>query len=79
MPIPAGSRYVAMGSSFAAGPGLPSRVPGSPRRAGRSTGNYAHLVARELGLDLHDVTFSGAATSDLLARPRQARLRNSTP
>jgi lysophospholipase L1-like esterase/quercetin dioxygenase-like cupin family protein len=66
MPIPAGSRYVAMGSSFAAGPGLPSRVPGSPRRAGRSTGNYAHLVARELGLDLHDVTFSGATTSDLL-------------
>ena len=39
---------------------------GSPRRAGRSTGNYAHLVARELGLDLHDVTFSGATSSDLL-------------
>jgi hypothetical protein len=57
MPIPAGSRYVAMGSSFAAGPGLPSRVPGSPRRVGRATGNYAHLVARELGLDLHDVGF----------------------
>jgi hypothetical protein len=66
MPIPAGSRYVAMGGSFAAGPGLPSRVPGSPRRAGRPTGNYAHLVASELGLDLHDVTFSGATTSDLL-------------
>jgi len=71
MPIPAGSRYVAMGSSFAAGPGLPSRAPGSPRRAGRSTGNYAHLVARALGLDLHDVTFSGATTSDIL-RPSAA-------
>lgn len=71
MPIPAGSRYVAMGSSFAAGPGLPSRVPGSPRRAGRSTGNYAHLVARALGLDLHDVTYSGATTSDIL-RPSAA-------
>jgi lysophospholipase L1-like esterase len=66
MPIPPGSRYVAMGSSFAAGPGLPSRVPGSPRRGGRSTGNYAHLVARALGLDLHDVTFSGATTGDIL-------------
>jgi lysophospholipase L1-like esterase len=66
MPIRAGSRYVAMGSSFAAGPGLPSRVPGSPRRAGRSTGNYAHLVARALSLDLHDVTFSGATTGDIL-------------
>lgn len=66
MPIPAGSRYVAMGSSFAAGPGLPARVPGSPRPAGRSTGNYAHLVAGTLGLDLHDVTFSGATTGDIL-------------
>jgi lysophospholipase L1-like esterase len=66
MRIPPGSRYVAMGSSFAAGPGLPSRVPGSPRRAGRSTGNYAHLLARALGLDLHDMTYSGATTGDLL-------------
>jgi lysophospholipase L1-like esterase len=66
MPIRAGSRYVAMGSSFAAGPGLPSRVPGSPRRAGRSTANYAHLVARALSLDLRDVTFSGATTGDIL-------------
>jgi lysophospholipase L1-like esterase len=68
MTIRAGTRYVAMGSSFAAGPGLPSRVPGSPRRAGRSTGNYAHRVARALSLDLHDVTFSGATTSDILGR-----------
>jgi len=82
MPIPAGSRYVAMGSSFAAGPGLPSRVPGSPRRAGRSTGNYAHLVARALGLDLHDVTFSGATTSDIpgsSAAGRPAQLDAVTP
>src|ERR1700733_1190323 len=69
--IPAGSRYVAMGSSFAAGPGLPVRVPGSPRRAGRSASNYAHLVARALGLDLHDVTYSGATTGDIL-RPSAA-------
>ncbi len=43
--IPAGSRYVAMGSSFAAGPGLPARAAGSPRRAGRSASNCAHLAA----------------------------------
>jgi lysophospholipase L1-like esterase len=82
MPIPAGSSYVAMGSSFAAGPGLPSRVPGSPRRAGRSTGNYAHLVARALGLELHDVTFSGATTGDILgpsAAGRPAQLDAVTP
>jgi len=64
--LAAGDRYVAMGSSFAAGPGIGQRVPGSPRAAGRSTGNYAHLVARRLGLDLDDVTFSGATTQDML-------------
>jgi len=69
--IPAGSRYVALGSSFAAGPGIPARAPGSPRRAGRSASNNAHLVARELGLDLHDVTYSGATTGDIL-RPSAA-------
>jgi hypothetical protein len=57
-PLSTGSRYVAMGSSFAAGPGIGRRVPGSPRAAGRSTGNYAHLVALRLGLDLDNVTVS---------------------
>ena len=57
-----------MGSSFAAGPGIPPRAPGSPRRAGRSSGNYAHLVARGRGLELHDVTYSGATTADILQR-----------
>src|SRR5487761_853701 len=66
MTIPGGGRYVAMGSSFAAGPGTGERAPGSPRRAGRSTRSYAHLAAAALGLDLHDVTFSGATTADLL-------------
>jgi lysophospholipase L1-like esterase len=82
MTVPAGSRYVALGSSFAAGPGLPSRVQGSPRRAGRSTGNYAHLVAPALSLDLHDVTFSGATTGDLLgpsAAGQPAQLDAVTP
>jgi lysophospholipase L1-like esterase len=81
-PIPAGSRYVAMGSSYAAGPGLTPRAPASPRRAGRSAGNYAHLVARALGLDLHDVTYSGATTSDLLgssAAGQPAQLDAVTP
>jgi len=55
------SRYVAMGSSFAAGPGLRPRVKGSPRLAGRSHANYAHLVAARLGLDLDDQTYSGAS------------------
>lgn len=80
--MPAGSRYVAMGSSFAAGPGIAPRAPASPRRAGRSSGNYAHLVARALGLDLQDVTYSGATTSDILrpsAGGQPAQLDAVTP
>jgi RimJ/RimL family protein N-acetyltransferase/lysophospholipase L1-like esterase len=80
--IPDGSRYVAMGSSFAAGPGLKPRVPGSPRRSGRSTVNYAHLVAAARRLDLHDVSFSGATTGDILgpaADGRPAQLDAVTP
>jgi lysophospholipase L1-like esterase len=71
-----------MGSSFAAGPGLPARAAGSPRRAGRSSGNYAHLVARALSLELHDVTYSGATTSDILTasgRGQPAQLAAVTP
>jgi lysophospholipase L1-like esterase len=64
--IESGARYVAMGSSFAAGPGLRPRAPGSPRQAGRSAVNYAHLIAQRLDLALTDVTYSGATTGDVL-------------
>ncbi|MCS5735027.1 SGNH/GDSL hydrolase family protein [Herbiconiux daphne] len=66
MQIPPGSEYVAMGSSFAAGPGLRPRSPGAPRASGRSDSNYAHVAAAHLGLALNDVTFSGATTTDIL-------------
>jgi len=51
---------------MAAGPGIPPRVPGSPRAAGRSARNYAHLVAESLGVGLFDVTYSGATTAHVL-------------
>ena len=60
-------RYVALGSSMAAGPGIRPSAPGAPFRSGRSARNYPHLVAKALGLDLVDVTFSGATTAHLLA------------
>lgn len=60
------SRYVALGSSMAAGPGIRPTVAGSPLAAGRSARNYAHLVANARNLDLVDVTFSGATTAHLL-------------
>lgn len=60
------SRYVALGSSMAAGPGIRPSAPGAPFRAGRSARNYPHLVARGRGLDLVDVTYSGATTAHVL-------------
>jgi len=67
-------RYVALGSSMAAGPGIRPYVRGAPFGSGRSARNYAHLVAEQLNLDLVDVTFSGATTAHLLAeRQRGAR------
>lgn len=58
-----GARYVALGSSFAAGPGIPPVVDRAAMRSGR---NYAHQVAERLGLDLHDATSSGATTAHVL-------------
>jgi lysophospholipase L1-like esterase len=67
-------RYVALGSSMAAGPGIRPTAPGAPFGSGRSVRNYAHLVAEQLNLELVDVTFSGATTGHVLAdRQRGAR------
>ncbi|UMB68997.1 SGNH/GDSL hydrolase family protein [Mycobacterium paraterrae] len=60
------SRYVALGSSMAAGPGIKPSAPGAPFGSGRSARNYPHLVANQLHLDLVDVTFSGATTAHVL-------------
>jgi lysophospholipase L1-like esterase len=66
-------RYVALGSSMAAGPGIRPRAAGAPWSAGRSARNYPHLVAERLSLELVDVTFSGATTAHVLAdRQRSA-------
>jgi lysophospholipase L1-like esterase len=56
-------KYVAMGSSYAAGPKIPDTVPG--QSCGRSTANFAHLVAADLGLDLTDVSCIGATTDNV--------------
>jgi lysophospholipase L1-like esterase len=59
-------RYVALGSSMAAGPGIRPKAPHAPFGSGRSEVNYAHLVAQRLSYDLVDVTFSGATTAHVL-------------
>lgn len=68
--------YVALGSSFASGPGVePILDPG----CGRSGSNYAHLVAERLGYDLIDVTCGGATVDDVLSRPQALLTGGSVP
>ncbi|CAN7193913.1 SGNH/GDSL hydrolase family protein [Phenylobacterium sp. LjRoot219] len=65
-PLPAGAKYVAMGSSFAAGPGVTTSADTPANRCSRSIDNYAHQLARKRGLALTDVSCSGATTAHLL-------------
>ena len=64
-PLRAGDSYVAMGSSFAAGPGIAPAADSAPPRCGRSAGNYAHLLAGRLILRLTDVSCGGAPPQPL--------------
>ncbi len=63
---------MALGSSMAAGPGIKPSAPGAPFGSGRSAHNYAHLVAERMGLELVDVTFSGATTANVLAERQRS-------
>jgi len=61
-----GAKYVALGSSFAAGPGVAAQLG----TCGRSDHNYSNLVASELGLSLIDVSCSGATTANIVDTPQ---------
>ena len=62
-----GLDYVAMGSSFAAGPGIPPTQSGSGAAAcARSDNNYPSVVARDTGANLTDASCSGATTANVL-------------
>jgi lysophospholipase L1-like esterase len=65
-PLVAGDRYVAMGSSFAAGPGVTFSADQPANRCARSNDNYARQLARSLSLSLVDVSCSGATTAHVL-------------
>ena len=60
--------YAALGSSFAAGPGISPIVDVHAMRSGR---NYPHVLAELLGAQLTDATVSGATTSTILDTPQQ--------
>lgn len=68
-PLPPGSGYVALGSSFASGPGLNIVDP----TCSRSSNNYPALVAAALGLALTDVSCGGATVANLLNTPQFGR------
>lgn len=61
----AGAKFVAMGSSYAAGPGVGAPDP-SGAACQRSSSNFAHLVAAHRHLDLVDVSCSSAVTENIL-------------
>jgi hypothetical protein len=65
--IPAGSHYVAMGSSYAAGPGV-GRKDSAGGGCARSLDNYAHQLAAQRGLKLTDASCSGATTDNILTK-----------
>ncbi|WP_433755613.1 GDSL-type esterase/lipase family protein [Nocardia sp. CA-135398] len=58
---------MALGSSYASGPGLPDIVDTS---CSRSAHNYPHQVATATGLDLVDVSCGGATTANILDTPQ---------
>jgi lysophospholipase L1-like esterase len=57
------TRYVALGDSYTAAPGVPTTDPQDP--CAQSDHNYPHLLAQELGYALDDVSCSGADTTSL--------------
>ncbi len=65
-PIAPASIYIALGSSYAAGPGITTSADEPQNRCARSTDNYAHILARKLNLRLFDVSCSGATTEHVL-------------
>lgn len=59
-------RYVALGSSFAAGAGLGPLQKGSPVLCARSVGGYPQKLALLLDTPIVDMTCGGAVTDNLL-------------
>jgi lysophospholipase L1-like esterase len=66
----------AIGSSFAAGPGIP---PLLDRSAMRSRYNYAHILADNLGARLTDLTVSGATLDTILSQTQKTLWKSFAP
>lgn len=75
-PLAAGAEYVALGSSFASGPGIADIID---KGCARSSNNYAQQVARALDLSLTDVTCSGATIANVVDTPQRNHGREIVP
>lgn len=64
-------KYVALGSSFAAGPSIDPIIQ---KDAGRSGNNYAHLLAAKLNANLTDLSVSGATLLSVLRETQTTTL-----
>lgn len=61
------THIASLGSSFAAGPGIPTTID---PYAGRSDHNYAALLSRHVNVDLTDLSVGGATLLNLLSEPQ---------
>lgn len=66
----------ALGSSFAAGPGI---SPIIDKHAMRSGNNYAHLLANKLNARLTDLSVSGATLENIIDQPQTVNGREFSP
>ena len=66
----------ALGSSFAAGPGIKPQIDTTARRSGN---NYPSLISRSLNAKLTDLSSSGATLLNVLNEPQQFLLSKSPP
>ncbi|MGQ0625210.1 MAG: SGNH/GDSL hydrolase family protein [Sporichthyaceae bacterium] len=58
-------RYVALGDSYTAAPGVPPVAASAPAHCAQSGSNYPHQFAAAIGTSVRDVSCSGAKTVDL--------------
>ncbi len=75
---PRTGKYVALGSSFAAGGGTSDPSDVIDLGCGRLSTNYAHRVAVALGMDLTDVTCGGATIDNIVGTPQVTPSDNLT-
>lgn len=69
-------RIAALGSSFAAGPGIEPTIDADAMRSGR---NYPHLFADLITAQLFDMTVAGATTETITARNQITMSGHSFP